>query len=111
MSLLTENDIDYPCTVTVTRPQGSYDEDGNYQESPLTVIDGMSADIQLSLRIRKLSTENGTGTSDNTVWAMFCVPPAEIRAGDSVSDGSRNFIVEGVGDWGTHCECVMSICN
>ena len=109
MNLFCESDIEYPFTVTVTRPQGSYSDDGDYSEAFETIIENLTADIQLSLKVRKLSTEDTTGISDNTVWIMFCKPPEPIHIEDRVNDGTRKFVVDGVGDWGSHIECVMSI--
>ena len=108
MSLWNPNDIEYPVTVTITRPQGTYDANGDYTESFATVNESMTADIQLSQRVRKLVSEDGSGTSDNGVWTMFCKPAVAIRIGDRVSDGTLAFAVEAVGDWGSHVECVMS---
>jgi len=107
MSLLIDNEIDYPFTVSVKRPQISFTETGDYGESFDTVIENMTADIQLSLRIRRLLSEDGTGSTENAVWLMFCNPPITISEGDRVSDGTRTFIVDAVGEWGSHTECVM----
>ena len=109
MKLFCESDIDYSLTVTVTRPQGIYSDNGDYSESFETIIENMTADIQLSLKVRKLTTEDTTGTSDTTAWTMFCNPGEPIRTGDRVYDGTRTFVVEGAGDWGSHIECVMSL--
>jgi len=107
MRLFEETDIERPFTVTVTRPLESFGEAGDYEESFETVISGMKADIQLSLKIRKLLREDGRGTDDATVWMMYCDPPAPILSGDRVSDGERGFVVQAVADWGSHTECVM----
>ena len=107
MNLLTTSDIEYPFAVTVIRPQNTFSEDGNYTENLDTIIEGMTADIQLSLKIRNLMAEDETGTSDKTEWVMYCTPPVAIQAGDRVTDGSRAFTVEAVADWGSHTECVM----
>ena len=109
MNLFSENDIEYPFTVTVQRPQENFSSSGNYEESFETVIEGMTADIQLSLKIRKVISEDERGISDNTMWIMFCSPPEPILSGDRVSDGTRIFIVDAVGDWGSHSECVMRL--
>ena len=109
MSLFDVTDIDYPFTVTVQRPQETFSETGNYQESFITVIEGMTADIQLSLKVRKVVSEDETGMSDNTVWIMFCNPSKTIQIGDRVTDGTRIFNVDAVGEWGSHTECVMRI--
>ncbi|MBN1292545.1 MAG: hypothetical protein JXB48_11960 [Candidatus Latescibacteria bacterium] len=109
MKLFLESDIDYPYTVTVTRPQGTYTDEGDYTEDFETIIENMTADIQLSLKIRNLAVEDKTGVSDNTVWVMYCDPVEAIKAGDLVYDGSRVFVVDGVGEWGSHTECVMRI--
>lgn len=109
MSLLSETDIDYPLTVTVKRPNNTFDADGDYTESFATVIESMTADIQLSIKIRKLISEDKTGISDNTAWIMFCNPPSSIQAQDRVEDGTRTFIVNAVGDWGSHTECLMRL--
>lgn len=109
MNLFCESDIDYPVTVTVARPQGTYSDNGDYSETFETIIENMTADIQLSLKVRKLTAEDTTGTSDNTVWTMFCIPVAPIQSGDRVNDGTRTFVVDGAGDWGGHTECVMSL--
>lgn len=109
MKLFDESDIDYPLTVTVTRPQGTYSDNGDYSETFGTINENMTADIQLSLKVRKLTNEDTTGTSNNTVWTMFCIPSEPIQTGDRVYDGTRTFVVDGVGDWGSHTECVMSI--
>lgn len=107
MSLLNDSDIEYPYTVTVTRPHNTFGEDGNYTESFDTIIEGMTADIQLSLKIRNLVAEDKTGTSDSTVWIMYCNPPAAIQTGDRVTDGTRTFTVDAAADWGSHTECMM----
>ena len=107
MNLLKENEIDYPYTVTVNRPQSGFNESGDYVGSFETVIASMTADIQLSLKVRKLISEDRTGISENALWIMFCNPPRTIRGGDRVSDGTRTFIVDAVGEWGSHTECVM----
>ncbi len=107
MSLFNEIEIDYPFTVSVSRPQSNFNESGDYVESFDTVITNMTADIQLSLKIRKLMSEDRTGSTDNTLWIMFCNPPQTMLEGDRVSDGIRTFIVDAVGEWGSHTECVM----
>ena len=107
MNLLEESDIEYPLTVTVNRAVGSYDGSGKYTETITTVIGNMAADIQLSLKVRQFTSENGTGLSDSAVWMMYCLPPLPIREGDHIYDGTREFTVTAVGDWGSHVECVM----
>ncbi len=107
MSLFEETDIDYPFTVTVKRPKATFTETGSYTESFDTIVEGMTVDIQLSLKVRKVVSEDKTGMTENMVWIMFCDPPAAIMSGDLVTDGSRTFSVEAVGDWGSHTECVM----
>ena len=107
MNLLNENEIEYPCTVTITRPHNTFGDDGSSIESFDTIIEGMTADIQLSLKVRDLVAEDETGTSDNTVWIMYCNPPAAIQTGDRVTDGARIFTVDGAADWGSHTECTM----
>lgn len=107
MNLVEEREIEYPRTVRVARPSGEYDANGNYTETEVEVIGRMTADIQLSLRVRKLASENGTGISESAAWLLFCNPPAAILAGDRVYDGERTFAVETVGEWGSHTECVM----
>src|SRR3989339_905123 len=97
----------YPLTVSVRRPKETFGENGDYQETFNAVIEKMPADIQLSLKIRTLHSENKTGFSDKGGWLMFSEPPVKILEGDHISDGERNFIVEAVGDWGDHVECVM----
>jgi len=109
MNLFSENDIEYPLTVTVTRPKDTFGDGGDYVESFDTVVDNLTADIQLSIKVRKLTSEDGTGVTDNAVWIMYCRPAAPIRPGDRVYDGSRTFIVDAVGEWGSHTECVMRI--
>ncbi|MDP2984118.1 MAG: hypothetical protein Q8O92_12415 [Candidatus Latescibacter sp.] len=107
MNLLEESDMEYPLTVSVSRAAGSYDELGNYTETMTRIIEDMPADIQLSLKLRQFSSEDATGLSDKSVWVMYCLPPQAIREGDRVSDGTREFTVDVVGDWGSHVECVM----
>lgn len=107
MSLLKETEIDYPFTVSVSRPKSSFNASGNYVESFETVIASMTADIQLSLKVRNLMSEDRTGSTENAVWIMFCNPPKSIKEGDRVSDGTRTFLVDAVGEWGSHTECVM----
>ena len=107
MSLLNDNEIDYPFTVSVSRPRTNFNESGDYEESFDTLIESMTADIQLSLKIRRLLSEDKTGNTENTVWIMFCTPPQTVVEGDRVSDGTRTFIVDAVGEWGSHTECVM----
>jgi hypothetical protein len=107
MNLLEPDEIEYSREVRVARPGGVYDDAGNYTETEATIIECMTADIQLSLKIRNLVSENETGVSDNTLWIMYCVPPAAIETGDRVYDGTRIFRVEAVGDWGSHTECVI----
>ncbi len=107
MSLLKDIEIDYPYTVSVSRPQTGFNSSGNYVESFDTIIASMTADIQLSLKVRSLMSENRTGSTENAMWIMFCIPPETINEGDRVSDGARTFIVDAVGDWGSHTECVM----
>lgn len=109
MSLWNDNDIDYSFTVTVTRPETTFTGDGDYTESFATIIENMTADIQMSLKVRSHITEDKTGVSDNREWTMFCNPSAAIQAGDRVSDGSRTFFVNAVGDWGSHTECMMKL--
>jgi len=111
MNLLEEIEIDYPYTVTVTRPSPEYDSAGNYTETFETVIASMRADIQLSIKIRNYLSEDNTGTSNNALWMMFCCPPMTVREGDHVTDGTRTFIVDAVGEWGSHTECVMRKCT
>lgn len=93
--------------VTVTRPGSEFTESGDYDETAETIITDMTADIQLSLKVRSLLSEDETGSSGNAVWVMFCNPPVNIREGDHVSDGVRTFVVDAVGDWGSHTECIM----
>jgi hypothetical protein len=107
MNLLEESDMEYPLMVSVSRAEGLYDDSGNYTETMTTVIEDMPADIQLSLKLRQFISEDKTGLSDKTVWIMYCLPPRTIREGDRVSDGTREFSVTAVGDWGSHVECVM----
>jgi hypothetical protein len=107
MNLVEENEIEYPRTVRVSRPAGEYDEKGNYTETEIEVIGSMIADIQLSLKIRDLISENGSGVSDHAAYLLFCNPAVPILAGDRVYDGERVFAVESVGEWGSHTECVM----
>lgn len=107
MSLLNDNEIDYPFTVSVSRPRMSFNESGDYEETFDTVIESMTADIQISLKIRRLLSEDRTGSTENTVWIMFCTPLQTVMEGDRVSDGTRTFIVDAVGEWGSHIECVM----
>ncbi len=107
MSLFNESDIEYPLTVMVKRPQENFSDSGNYEESLVTVLEGLTVDIQLSLKVRKLISEDEKGITDNTVWIMFCKPPVSIQTGDIVSDGTRTFVVDAVGEWGSHTECVM----
>ena len=107
MSLLKDIEIDYSYTVSVSRPQSGFNESGDHVESFETVIASMTADIQLSLKVRKLMSEDRTGSTENALWIMFCNPPQAIREGDRVSDGTRTFIVNAVGEWGSHTECVM----
>ena len=108
MAILDETDFEYPRIVTVSRPGETFDESGDYTETYDTVITDMTADIQLSLKVRNLVSEDATGTSDRTVWLMFCKPSEAIQEGDRVSDDTgRIFIVNAVGDWGSHVECVM----
>lgn len=107
MNLVEKSEIEYPRTVRVTRPAGTYDTAGNYVETETEVIANMIADIQLSLKIRRLASENKTGVSESAAWQMFCNPPVTILAGDRVYDGDRIFTVESAGEWGSHTECVM----
>ena len=107
MSLFNENEAEYLCTVSVSRPSSDFDSSGDYQEAFTPVIENMDADIQLSLKVRNLISEDKTGRSENTLWIMYCIPPQPIIEGDKVSDGTRTFIVDAVGDWGSHTECVM----
>ncbi len=107
MSLFNENDAEYLCTVTVSRPSADFDESGDYQDTYDTVIEDMEADIQLSLKVRNLTGEDKTGQSEKTVWIMYCIPPQPILEGDRVADGARTFTVDAVCDWGSHTECVM----
>jgi len=109
MKLFQAEEIDYPAVVDVLRPSGTYDSGGNYGEQFSTVITGMTADIQLSLKIRNLVTENTTGESDNTVWIMYAEPPVPIIAGDRVTDGARTYSVDETAVWGTHVECYMKV--
>ncbi|MCE5248987.1 hypothetical protein LLG96_02075 [bacterium] len=109
MNLFSTSDIDYPFTVTVSRPTGAFGENGAYTGTLETVIASMAADIQFSLKVRQLTSEDRTGISDTAVWVMFCNPPSPIRHGDRVYDGSRTFAVNSVSEWGTHTECVMRI--
>jgi len=109
MNLFSTSDLEYPFTVTVYRPQGEFGEDGSYHDLPETIIENMTADIQLSLKVRTVKSEDKTGISDATAWIMFCDPPVPIQAGDRVYDGTRTFVVDAANDWGTHTECVMSI--
>ncbi len=107
MNLLEPDEIEHAREVRVARQTGVTDDAGNYIASEETVIGRMSADIQLSLKVRTLVAEDGTGVSDTAVWIMYCVPAAAILAGDRVYDGARVFMVDASGDWGSHTECVM----
>jgi hypothetical protein len=107
MNLWDERDIDYPFTVSVSRPAASFGGDGACTETFGAVIASMTSDIQLSLKVRSLVASDSAGVSDNAVWILYCRPPAQIRANDRVCDGSRTFTVDAVCDWGSHTECVM----
>ena len=107
MTLIDESEIDYPRIVTVSRLPVEFGESGEFEGEPTVVIPSMIADIQLSLKIRELRSEDRTGSSENAAWLMFCIPPAPLREGDIVTDGDRSFIVDSVGDWGSHVECAM----
>ena len=107
MSIMNESEIDYPRTVTVLRPAEGFDETGDYLEGATVIVSGMIADIQQSLKIRNHLNEDSSGTSDNTAWLMFCTPPVSLHTSDIVSDGDRTFIIDSVGDWGSHVECIM----
>ena len=107
MSLFDVTDIEYPLAVTVKRPQATFNEFGDYEESFITIAQEMTADIQLSLKVRKLAGEDETGVDDNTVWIMYCNPPEPLQTGDRVSDGTRTFIIDAAGEGGTHTESVM----
>ena len=107
MTLMNESEVDYPRTVTVSRPAAEFAETGDYQGGAEVIVSGMIADIQQSLMIRNLQSEDRTGVSDNTAWLMFCLPPRELREGDIVADTGRTFIIESVCDWGSHVECTM----
>ena len=111
MNLVEIQDFDYSSIVRVERPGGDFDDSGNYEESHVTVIDEMTADIQLSLKERTLTSEDATGTGDNAVWMMYCLPPEPVMAGDRVSDGERMFVIDAVGEWGSHTECIMKRVN
>ncbi len=109
MTILDERDFDYPHTVTVSRPGELCNENGDYDGICENIITDMTADIQLSLKVRNLISEDSTGVSGQAVWLMFCNPPDIIRAGDRVTaDDGRVFIVDAVGDWGSHVECILS---
>jgi hypothetical protein len=45
--------------------------------------------------------------TESAAWLLFCNPLVAIMAGDRVYDGERGFVVESVGEWGSHTECVM----
>ncbi len=107
MHLMEERDIEFPHIVTVRRPSGTYDENGQYVASETDILNGLITDIQLSLKVRTLVSENRTGVSDCALWMMYCVPDAPILRGDRVYDGARVFEVQSVGEWGSHTECVM----
>ncbi len=108
MAILDERDFDYPHVVTVSRPGETINENGDYIMTSETIITDMIADIQLSLKVRNLISEDSTGTSGQAVWLMFCNPSVTIKTGDRVTDDKgREFIVDAVGDWGSHVECVM----
>lgn len=107
MNLVEESEIEYPRMVRVNRPSGEYDANGNYTETETEVIGSMVADIQLSLKIRDLISESGTGITDHAAYLMICKPPVPILAGDGVYDGEQAYAVESVGEWGSHTECVM----
>lgn len=109
MSFLDLSGSDYTCTVTVTRPGGDFDESGDFSDESTVIVSDMTADIQQSLQIRNHLSEDRSGTSDSTAWIMFCVPPITLSSGDLVDDGDRTFVIDAVGDWGTHVECVMRI--
>jgi len=107
MSIFNEQEIDYSFIVSVKRPGTTISDSGDYEESFEMIIENMKADIQLSLKIRRLLSETSSGSTDNTVWIMFCNPPLLIREGDRVFDGTRTFIIDAVGEWGSHVECFM----
>jgi len=109
MILFDERDIDDPRLVTVERPSREFDDDGNYLETFETVVTGLAADIQYSLRVRTVVSEDTTGTSGSGIWIMYCHADADIRPEDRIRDDGRTFTVDAVGDWGTHLECVMRL--
>lgn len=107
MQLMEECEIEYPRIVRVARPETADGDAGSPVVTERTVIAEMAADIQLSLRVRTLVSEDETGADDNAVWVMYCVPPSAVLPGDRVYDGERVFAVESAADWGSHTECVM----
>ena len=107
MNLLEPDEIEHAREVRVARQAGVTNDAGDYVASEETIIGRMSADIQLSLKVRTLVAEDGTGVSDTALWIMYCVPPEAILSGDRVYDGSRVFVVDASGNWGSHTECVM----
>jgi hypothetical protein len=100
---------DYPRTVAIHRPGGEFDTTGIFIDETTVLIPSMPADIQQSLKIRNHLSEDSTGVSDNVVWLMFCQPPVPLREGDLVIDTGLTFVIDSVGDWGTHTECIMRI--
>ncbi len=107
MNLMEPYEIEHAREVRVTRQTGVTNDAGDYIAAEETIIGRMMADIQLSLKVRTLVSQDGTGVSDTALWIMYCVPPAAILAGDRVYDGARVFVVDASGDWGSHTECVM----
>ena len=109
MTAATIGDIDYPRTVSVSRPGTGFGESGDYDAAPTVIVAAMTADIQLSLAIRDYLSEDGSGTSDHRAWTMYCQPPVPLKAGDIVGDGDETFVIDAVGDWGSHVECTLRL--
>ena len=108
MNVFDERDIDNPRTVRVERPCATLTDGGDWTEDIDTVVEAMTADIQFSLKVRRLVSETASGVSGDGVWIMFCRPPVHIERGDRVTDDTgRAFVVDAAADWGSHTECVM----
>ena len=108
MSVFELADIEFPVTVAVRRPAGSFDGNGDFMESYIVVAEALAADIQLSLRVRSHVSEDNTGREEDGVWTMYCAAAADILAGDMIEEGGRCYTVDAVGNWGSHLECLLS---
>lgn len=81
----------FTTTFTVSRSQWTEDGQGNPQSAEAEVATFLG-----HLQQANASLVQNLGLSLTTSFAVWCLPTANVRAGDTITDGSRSFSVRAV---------------